>query len=73
MQGIATAPPMGRSPEEAADLALGIGPTRILLSSADDETRGRVRASVAAAFEPYVEDGAVRPKASAWIVTARKP
>jgi protein-tyrosine-phosphatase/SAM-dependent methyltransferase len=62
----------GVGPDEAAETAMVLGPTRIVTEGLDDERRGVVRAAVARALADHVnERGHVVLDGSIGIVTAR--
>ncbi|MHB1846278.1 MAG: class I SAM-dependent methyltransferase [Deltaproteobacteria bacterium] len=63
----------GASLESAAAEAVTLGPTARLLAGADDATRARATAAVAAALAAHAHGGAVRLAGSAWLVTAHAP
>lgn len=61
----------GESLEEAVDFMMQMGPAAQALQEADDETRIRVRTSLADTMRPFERDGGVQMDSAAWIFTAK--
>ena len=58
--------------DDAVDFGLELGPAGALLEDADDDTKARAKASVRAAFEPYLKPEGVMVPSAAWIVSAKR-
>jgi SAM-dependent methyltransferase len=48
-----------------------MGPVGLVLQSADEKTRAEVAGVLAAAFEPFIREGAARFTSACWLVSAR--
>jgi ubiquinone/menaquinone biosynthesis C-methylase UbiE len=65
---------IGRTPEEAIEFALALGPAGEIMrlaGTAGEERRGDVVAALRETFAPYVHADGVRMPSSSWFVTAR--
>lgn len=62
---------VGRTPEEAASSAIDAGPLMRTLADADEETRTKVRAAVAARLAQEAGPEGIFLNAAAWLVGAR--
>ncbi|MFE7355305.1 class I SAM-dependent methyltransferase [Streptomyces sp. NPDC057543] len=63
----------GQDADEAAAFLLGSGPGRHLTSQVDQETQDRARQALRDVLRPHEENGAVRLRSTAWLVTANRP
>lgn len=63
----------GRDAEDAAAFLLDTGPGRHLTGQVDQETRDRAREALVNHLRDHEEQGAVRLRGTAWLVTAGRP
>jgi SAM-dependent methyltransferase len=63
----------GRDAADAADFLLGSGPGRHLMDQVGQESRERARRALTDVLRTHEENGAVRLRSTAWLVTARRP
>lgn len=63
----------GRDAEDAAAFLLDTGPGRHLTDQVDQETRDRARGALVNHLRDHEEQGAVRLRGTAWLVTAGRP
>jgi hypothetical protein len=63
----------GRDAADAADFLLGSGPGRHLTDQVGQESRERARRALTDVLRTHEENGAVRLRSTAWLVTARRP
>ncbi len=72
-RGIEVAPLDVASPltfDELMTMSLRVGPLNPILAQESDTVRGLVREAVAAALEPYAQDGMATMTSACWLVTA---
>jgi SAM-dependent methyltransferase len=63
----------GKDAADAADFLLGSGPGHHLMDQVGQETKDRARQALTEALRTHEENGAVRLRSTAWLVTAERP
>jgi SAM-dependent methyltransferase len=59
------------SADELLTMSVRVGPLNPILNALDEAAREPIRAAVARALEPYVENGVARMNSACWLVSAK--